>query len=262
MGICQYEIEWENREKNMAKVMSYVTKAKAQNLDIIFLPEMSLTGFSMQVDKTKDVYAGETIEKFKELCGKQEIAAGFGWVEKEGEAKARNHYTIVDKNGDVLSDYVKMHPFRYGGEAKHFEGGSSVEACKFQEHKIATAICYDLRFPELFRIMDKDCTIVVVPANWPASRKEHWNCLLQARAIENQIYVIGINCVGTMNGTYYSGNSAVFDPLGKLLAEIHDEEGMICVDIPNDVESHRSSFPVRLDQRIEILHKVGNGGCT
>ena len=262
VGICQYEIEWENREKNMAKVMSYIAEAKALKLDIIFLPEMSLTGFSMQVEKTKDEYVGETIEKFKELCREQAIAAGFGWVEKEGESKAHNHYTIVDKNGNVLSDYVKIHQFRYGGEAKYFEGGSSVEACKFQEHKIATAICYDLRFPELFRIMDKDCSIIVIPANWPASRKEHWNCLLQARAIENQVYVIGINCVGTMNGTYYSGNSAVFDPLGKLLAEIHDKEGMICVDIPNDVESYRSSFPVRIDRRIEIEHKLGNGGCT
>lgn len=262
VGICQYEIQWENKEKNMDKVMSYIAEAKAQNLDSIFLPEMSLTGFSMEVEKTKDEFASETIGKFEKLCKEQKIAVGIGWVEKVGELKAHNHYTIINKNGVVLSDYVKIHPFRYGGEAECFEGGNKVEACKLGEHKIATAICYDLRFPELFRIMDKDCTVVVVPANWPASRKEHWNCLLQARAIENQMYVIGINCTGTMNGTYYSGNSAVFDPLGKLLAEIHDKEGMICIDIPNDVESYRSSFPVRLDQRIEVLHKVENGGCT
>ena len=261
-GVCQYQIMWEQKKENFCTVVSYFEQAKKQKVEMILLPEMSLTGFSMNVKKTRDTYENETISRFQKLCQDMKISAGFGWVEQTGDRKAHNHYTIVDERGNVLSDYTKIHPFTYGKEAEYFEGGDSLVACHAGEHKIATAICYDLRFPELFRILDKDCSVVVIPANWPDARKEHWNCLLQARAIENQIYVIGINCVGTMDGTYYSGYSTVMDPLGNHLAQIIDEEGLLIVDIPNNVERYRDKFPVRKDQRIEVMHKIGSGGSV
>ncbi len=260
IALCQYEIIWEDKERNQKKIESFIEQAKQQQGDMILLPEMSLTGFSMNVEKTRDTYVNETIGRFQELCQKWHIIIGFGWVEQSGDKKARNHYTIVDKEGKIASDYVKIHPFRFGREAEYFEGGNSFMCCNVGEHKIATAICYDLRFPELFRVFDKECSIVVIPANWPAARKEHWNCLLQARAIENQIYVIGINCVGTMNGVYYSGNSACYNPLGKQIAEVHDKEALLMVEISNDVEEYREQFPVRKDQRIIVKRGLGNGG--
>lgn len=246
------QIVWEDKEKTMEKVISFLEQAKSEKSDIVFFPEMTLTGFSMEVDKTRDLYTGETKERFQKVCKESGVAAGFGWVEQETGKKARNHYTILDDKGAVLSDYVKIHPFGYGGETEYFEGGNEIRSCCFKGHKIAAAICYDLRFPELFRIMDRDCSIAVVPANWPASRRDHWNCLLQARAIENQIYVIGVNCTGNMNGVSYTGDSAVLNPNGVQLVHIYEEEKLIVVDIPNDVEEYRKKFPVLQDQKIEI----------
>lgn len=252
IAVCQLQIEWENKEKTMEKVLSFLAEAKDQEADIIFFPEMTLTGFSMEVDKTRDCYYGETIERFQKCCERVGIAAGFGWVEREDGKMAKNHYSIVNKQGTLISDYIKVHPFGYGGEGKFFTGGSEISSCKMKEHVISTAICYDLRFPELFRIMDEQSSIVVVPANWPEVRSPQWKCLLQARAIENQVYVIGVNCYGDMMNTYYSGDSAVYNPLGEKMASISNREGIICVEIENDVPQYREAFPARRDRKISI----------
>ncbi|SET23503.1 carbon-nitrogen family hydrolase [[Clostridium] polysaccharolyticum] len=252
IGIVQMQILWENKEKNKEKILLFLTQAQKEKIDLVLLPEMSLTGFSMEVCKTKDSYAGQTIEWFQKICRNRKLAIGFGWVEKNEQEKALNHYSIVDKQGNLISDYVKIHPFRYGKESEYFQGGNNIVCCNLLEHKIATVICYDLRFPELFRIQDKDCSVIIVPANWPASRSSHWKCLLQARAIENQVYIIGINCCGMMDGSYYSGDSSVFSPVGERLLQVGDKETMAWIEINNDVKEYQSKFPVRMDQRIQI----------
>ena len=252
VALCQLSIMWEDKEETMKKAVSFMNEAKREKADIVFFPEMTLTGFSMQTLKTMDRKYGETIERFQNTCKEIGIAAGFGWVEGTEREKAKNHYSIVDDGGVLLSDYVKIHPFGYGGEGKHFQGGNKIVSCRYKEHIISTAICYDLRFPELFRIMDENCSLVVIPANWPASRREHWNCLLKARAIENQVYVAGVNCAGEMDGQYYSGDSVLLNPLGEELASITGKEGMIYYDILNDVEQYRRIFPVQKDRKIEI----------
>lgn len=251
-AVCQLQIKWEEKEANMAKVISFMEEAKSNHAEAVFFPEMTLTAFSMNVEKTSDSMVHETIGRFIEVCKKMGISAGFGWVEKEDGEMAKNHYSIVNQKGILISDYVKVHPFSYGGEGNYFQGGNAVSSCQLEEHVVSTAICYDLRFPELFRIMDEDSSIIVVPANWPESRREHWKCLLQARAIENQVYIIGVNCVGNVNGTYYSGDSSIFNPLGEKLGEISEQEGLIYAEIFNDVEQFREQFPARRDRKIEI----------
>lgn len=260
VGIGQINIIWEDKIQNMKKVQSYLMEAKEKEVDIVFFPEMTLTGFSMEVERTQDVQWGDTIEQFKTVCSEIGIAAGFGWVEGSTHEKAKNHYAIVDEQGNLLSDYTKIHPFTYGGEGNCFTGGEQIVSCKYKGHKISTAICYDLRFPELFRIMDLDSSLVVIPANWPAKRREHWQCLLQARAIENQVYVVGVNCVGQMDTLYYSGDSALYSPLGEKLISLSEEEGLLIYDVPNDIQKYRDEFPVRKDQKIEIrkLHNDNN----
>lgn len=252
VGLCQLNIIWENKSKTMEKVDHYLRYAKSRKAEILFFPEMTLTGFSMKVEVTEDQKAGDTIELFQKMCRKIGIAAGFGWVEGKTGEKAKNHYSIVNERGELLLDYVKIHPFGYGGEGKYFCGGKNLAVCDYKEHRVSVAICYDLRFPELFRIMDPLASLVVIPANWPAERKEHWNCLLKARAIENQVYVAGVNCVGIMNGSYYSGNSVIYNPKGREIARLNDKEGIILGDIKNDVITYREEFPVRRDQKIEI----------
>ncbi len=113
--------------------------------------------------------------------------------------------------------------------------------------KTATLICYDLRFPEVFRLICDQVDAVIIPANWPKKRAEHWKALLKARAIENQIYVLAINCVGNIGGLEYSGDSCIINPNGDVVESISCVEGIIKYEFKNDVALYRDSFPVLND---------------
>ncbi len=245
--LAQTHIEWENKEENIA----YAKKIIKENTDsdIILFPEMSFTGFSMNTVVTKE--SGSTVELMKNVALKNNITIGFGWVKDCGD-KCENHYTIVDKDGDVLSDYAKIHPFSYSGEDNYFCGGDSIVTFEMGGISFCTFICYDLRFPELFRVVADKVHAIIIPANWPAKRSEHWKTLLRARAIENQLYIFAINCVGDMGGQYYSGDSCIITPNGDIVELISDEEGIICYDFSDDVEVYRNSFPVLKDRNPKV----------
>lgn len=249
IGAFQSSIIWEDKEKNINKLESRLLSAKDSNVDLVLLPEMSFTGFSMNTKKT-----GEdnpiTKEKIIALCKRYDIAVGFGWVRKTVDSE--NHYTVIDKNGDQISDYVKIHPFSYSEENKHFIGGEALSFFKINQITFSTVICYDLRFPELFRMASRKADIVIVPANWPQKRMEDWDCLLKARAIENQIYVIGVNCVGEIGGLDYSGHSSIIAPDGNVLCFSTDEDKLLIQRIVDDVDDYRASFPTYVDKRPDV----------
>lgn len=250
IALYQMNIEWENKEINYFHVMEAISKAAQEDIKLFLLPEMSFTGFSMNTALTKEKNA-ETIRRMAECAKKYQIAIGFGWV-KDCGVKSENHYTVIDKEGNILSDYAKIHPFSYAGESEKFKGGEKITVFAMNGMNIATFICYDLRFPEIFQIASKQADVILVPANWPETRAEHWKCLLQARAIENQVYIVGINCVGTIHGLHYSGDSCVIDPNGKILQEISEKEGILAFELKNDVQEIRDGFPVKRDRREEL----------
>ncbi len=244
VDICQTGIIWENKEENISRAEELIAQSSA---DILLFPEMSFTGFSMNTALTGE-NDKSTVRTMKALSRKYGRAVGFGWVLKDGEM-SENHYTVV--NGDaVLSDYVKIHPFSYGGENKFFKGGDRLSPFEFMGFKFLPAICYDLRFPEIFRAFEAD--IIIVPANWPGARREHWSTLLKARAIENRCYVIGINCTGNIGGIRYEGGSTLIDPDGKILASAENKEGAMTVELKNDVKKYREKFPVLRDKRRDV----------
>ena len=154
-------------------------------------------------------------------------------------------------------DYAKIHPFSYGEEHEYFQGGTTLCTGRLGEFQAGLAICYDLRFPEQFRAMVPETEIFIVPANWPAARTPHWKTLLAARAIENQCYVAGVNCCGSMDDQYYSGDSGIYAPDGSLLAPVKEtrfwdscmEETLLVYDIQNDVAKIRKAFPVLQDRK-------------
>ena len=172
-AIFQMNIAWEDKEKNLLKVERAAAEASQNGADVIFLPEMSLTGFSMNIKATAetDKY---TVLQAQSICRKYGIALGIGWTEQCG-AKAKNCYTVLDKRGIALSTYVKIHPFSYSGEDKYFVKGEKLTEYKIGDTYFSTAICYDVRFPELFQGISKNrlVTAVVVPANWPQKRESH-----------------------------------------------------------------------------------------
>ena len=248
VALAQTHILWEDKKNNFEKVISFVTEAKRQKADIIFFPEMSLTGFSMNTKVTAEGDLQETVEKIKELCKREKIAVGIGWTKQE-EEKAENHYTVVNQEGSICSDYIKIHPFSYAGEAEIFQGGNKFSYFKLGEYTWSTFICYDLRFPEVFQIASQKADVIVVPANWPKNREEHWRTLLKARAIENQCFILGINCVGMIDDIMYSGFTSIYSPEGQCIKALSDEEGIITIELNHAGLDIRRQFPVRQDRK-------------
>ena len=196
IAIAQTEICFEEPEKNLRTAESWIEQAAQEGADAIFFPEMSFTGFSMHVEKVA-AYANPIRQTMCRLAAQEHIAVGYGWTSCKPGGKGENHYTILGKSGEVLSDYVKIHPFSYGGEEQFYDSGTEIVHTVLEDFPVSTLICYDLRFPELFRAAAQTSRLIVVPANWLHQRTEHWRLLLRARAIENQVYVLGVNCVGT-----------------------------------------------------------------
>ena len=279
IALAQTNILWEDKQANLVRVEEFVV---ASDAEIVLFPEMSLTGFSMHTDVTAEnsgspdvvqfcmqtgniqtmaelPQTGWTIEQVSALAKRHHKTIGIGWVKKT-EPLCENHYSIVTPDGKIAMDYAKIHPFSYGEEHAHFRGGEKLCAGKLGEFQAGLAICYDLRFPEQFRVMVPETEFFIVPANWPEARTSHWKTLLAARAIENQCYVAGVNCCGDMDGQYYSGDSGVYAPDGSLLVPMKEirladasykEEKLLVYDIQNDVAKTRNAFPV-LQDRNEI----------
>lgn len=253
------QMQWEEKEANIQKLEKRLKEAALEKAELILLPEMSFTGFSMNTDATKEAVSesgyGQTVSQISRLACQYGVAIGFGWV-KDGGEKCENHYTVVNRYGEVLSDYAKIHPFSYSGEDEKFSGGEKMTSFQLQGIPFSGFICYDLRFPEIFQKVSGQAHVIIVAADWPARRSHHWKALLQARAIENQTYILAVNCVGMIDQLYYSGDSCVINPDGQVLASLHDEEGMIFYDLTDDTEQYRNAFPVRQDRRPELYYRL------
>lgn len=252
IAICQFEILFEQKEENIKNAEQFVKEAAHKGAKLVLFPEMSFTGFSMNVQITgeKAAEAFVTCALVKKWAIQYGIGIGFGWVELA--QKARNHYTVFDDKGKLLADYVKIHPFRYSGEHELFQAGDRVVTFTYQGICFGVSICYDLRFPEIYQEMSKTAHVILVAANWPEARSQHWRTLLFARAIENQCYMIGINCFGRQQKQYYSGNSCVVTPQGEAEFAIDDRQEMYIYELTDDVEELRADFPMKEDRRCKL----------
>lgn len=171
----------------------------------------------------------------------------------DGEEKlVTNRFTLLDKEGTVVGEYKKMHPFTYGGESDCYAKGNEIVTVPFLGRKIALFICYDLRFPEIFQIAAREADVLLVIANWPQIRREHWQTLLRARAIETQSYVVGVNCVGMHDGCAYSGDSMAVDSIGNILGMLSGREGLLVCDLDDRAWSLRHKFSTRADRREDL----------
>lgn len=249
VALTQMDIQWENKEENAKTCRKLVKEAASQNSDIILFPETTLTGFSNHVTKIADKN-NETIDFFSELAKEYNLAIGFGYVSMPDE-KGRNHFAVVDSDGSIRMDYIKIHPFCLGGEAEFYEGGDQFGCFELPgEWQCAGFVCYDLRFPESFqKLPDRD--VIFLIANWPKSRIEQWYALLRARAIEMQCFVVGVNRIGEGNGLIYPKSSVVYNYKGQevSLVDTKDTENLY-VDIKwNGRRAYRDAFPVRNDRR-------------
>lgn len=250
IALAQTGIVWEDKSSNFRIAERIMQEQSDRGIEAVFFPEMSFTGFSMNTAVTGETDLS-TVKKLSSLAKANNINIGFGWVENT-EDKSKNRYSIVDRSGVEISSYAKIHPFSYSGEDKYFTGGDEISVFSIEEIPFSTFICYDLRFPELFRSVADKAHAIIIPACWPAKRSEHWKALLKARAIENQVYIFAVNCVGDIGGQYYSGDSCVINPNGDIIEMLSDKEGVITYDFEDDVGKYRKQFPVLNDRRKEL----------
>lgn len=249
---------WENKSDNFQACRSFVQRAKAQGVELVIFPEMTLTAYSMNtVDTAEDLATSPTGELFKKLAQELQIAIVFGVVFWDGD-KATNNALIVDSAGTIKGRYSKIHPFSFAGEDKVFNGGNEISYAHLGQMTIGLTICYDLRFPEIYSALGKHCDLIVNIANWPARRVDHWNALLKARAIENQIFVAGVNRTGVDGkGLEYSKSSQVINPNGELLVHVFSEEQLDVYDIDQSfISQFRQSFSTTQDRKPALYKSI------
>jgi predicted amidohydrolase len=259
LGLAQIDMTWEDKEKSKSKVLAFLNIAKKNKVDLILFPEMTLTGFSMNVEQIGETSSpiSSTVAWFLSTAKVYNLHIGFGHVEIDPiTGKGLNKFTVVSPQNQIISSYSKIHPFSFGLESQHYTSGNTLVDFCLRDFVISTFICYDLRFPEIFQAASKKSSLITVSANWPKSREEHWITLLKARAIENQCYIAGINRVGTGDTIEYSGNSMIIDPYGNLLCCNEGEETLVIGDIDiNKVSDIRTNFKLKSDRR-ENLYKT------
>ncbi len=258
VALVQWDIAWEKKQKNFDAVERLIAGAAEREPDLVVLPEMFATGFTMRSEDHVESPAGETHRFLNEMSRKYRIYVIGGLIER-GIEKPRNTVIAFNPEGDLLGKYQKIHPFSFQGESKYYEPGDRVAIFEMGGFKTAIFICYDLRFPEVFRhAVYQGASLFVVPANWPASRSHHWQTLLVARAIENQAYVIGANRIGKAHEELaYPGQSMVISPWGKVVAEAPDREGVTFATIDYaEVEKVRKEYPFLSDVRRDLYARL------
>lgn len=244
----QYDIAWEDKAANCATV-ARLLRAAAQPGDLAVLPEMFATGFSMNVAGIDEGTDRPTERFLAELAAELKITLVGGVVHADPDGRGKNQAVVYSPAGQLVTRYSKIHPFTFGQEADHYTGGDSISSFALDGVTIAPFVCYDLRFPEIFRhATARGSQVLLVIANWPAARQAHWLTLLQARAIENQSYVVGVNRIGSDPNVSYAGRSIIIDPRGEILADAGDRETVIRAPFdPAALQAYRQQFPALRD---------------
>ena len=248
--LVQSALSWHKVEENLAQFASLFSSIDSET-DVIVLPEMFTTGFTMESGKVAEQMQGRTHTWMQEQALKKNaVICGSAVIEDEG--KYYNRFLWVEPEGQT-SYYDKRHLFRMADENRFYTGGTELITINYKGWKLRPLICYDLRFPVWARnsVIDDEFgyDVLLYVANWPQARIAVWTTLLQARALENFAYCLGVNRVGDdEKGINYNGQSMVFDPKGNLLGTLDDTKGTQTVTLKYDeLAAFRKRFPVFLD---------------
>jgi len=250
VAIIQSDIAWEDPATNFERLAPQIGAAAGAGARLIALPEMFACGFSMNAQTIAEPDDGPTASFLRHQARQHAIwVAGTHPLVGPQSSRPHNSLLIAGPAGQSHR-YSKIHPFTFAGEDEHYEAGTKFVTVDVEGLRVTLFICYDLRFANEFWATAHDTDVFLVPANWPDKRRQHWRTLLRARAIENQAYVIGINRVGSESGLNYSGDSAIIDPWGAVLAEGSKAEALLIADVdPQVVTDARSKFPLFGDRR-------------
>ncbi len=256
--LIQTGLHWEDRQANLKMLENKIAGIK-EHKEIVILPEMFSTGFSMNVAALAETMDGTTVQWMKEMAAKYKIIlTGSTIIEENGQYLNRLIWMLP--NGQ-LGFYDKRHLFAYAGEDEHYTSGTKRFIASVKGWKINLQICYDLRFPVWARQQLQDdgqpeYDLVIYVANWPERRNHAWKSLLIARAIENQSYVVGVNRVGNDgNNIYHSGDSMIISPMGEIIYHKEHEEDIFTFTLQKEeLNEVRNKLPFLHDADLFLIH--------
>jgi predicted amidohydrolase len=256
-GVVQFDVKLGNVEANLAKVGQAVRALAAAGANVVLLPEMWSCGFDYDRMGQHAVQTPYILCDMGSLARECHVAIAGSLPQADGQG-VKNTLYLVDEKGDIQSDYAKIHLFSPGGEHDHFAAGDRPMVCDTEFGRSGFMICYDLRFPELCRALALDgAMVVMISAQWPLSRLAHWETLVKARAIENQVFVLAANRCGKDEQKEYAGHSMIVSPWGECLAQGEFSETNLFAEFAlSDVTKVREAIPCFADRRPGVY---GNG---
>jgi predicted amidohydrolase len=248
IALLQLSMVWEDPKKNHERAAKLLQQAAQAGARLAILPEMFATGFSMKPERIVQEEGGITEQWLKAMARGLDLHVLAGVAESCGPLP-ENRALLVSPEGEIVR-YAKLHPFSFAKEHEHYGAGTRVVTCEVEGVRVTPFVCYDLRFPEPFRLAADETDLYAVIANWPERRRAHWQTLLRARAIENLAYVAGVNRVGDGDSLHYAGDSALLSPWGETLVGAAEEETVLIGEVdPARVADARAKFPVLRDRR-------------
>jgi predicted amidohydrolase len=246
----QHDIVWEQPAENFARLAPMIKGAVAEGARLVVLTEMYATGFSMKTDRIAEPVDGPSARFLADQAREHGVWVCATVPERPDECGLPFNQLVLAAPDGATHRYAKIHPFTYGNEHRHYGAGARFLTVDIDGTRCSFFVCYDLRFADEFWTLAETTDCYVLPANWPAARREHWMTLLRARAIENQAYVVGVNRVGQGGRLDYSGDSMIVDPFGEVVAQAGNVETVITADVdPKRVQTVRSEYPFLQDRR-------------
>jgi len=259
--VCSAQISsiWENPEKTLSKAEQFIRHAARSGADICCFPEQFATGWDPESVLNVQQPDGPIVNTLRTFAADSNIAI-LGSFREASPQGPRNTAITIGNDGTVISQYSKLHLFSHARENEFFRPGTVLGTFSLGPFSCGIAICYDLRFPELFRIYArKGAGVIFVPAAWPENRIRHWELFIRARAAENQVYVVGVNTTGTTPVDKYAGASMTADPQGNIIGRAGESEQLIFSDLDLlTLEDTRRLFPVATDRKDELYKTLSN----
>ena len=250
IAALQSDVVWEDPEANFERLRPWIAAASSAGARLIVLPEMYACGFSMAAERIAEPVGGPSTRFLVDEAARYGLWLAGSLPERpEGAERPYNTLVLAGPGGEVHR-YRKIHPFSHAGENEHYLAGDAFTSVVIEGLRFTLFICYDLRFADEFWATAAESDAYLVVANWPEKRRWHWTALLEARAIENQAYVIGVNRVGEGGGLRYRGDSRILDPMGQVLAAASEQETLLIADLDAaKVRQTRQKLPFLLDRR-------------
>ena len=235
VALGEYDTGWEDATASLARASALVANAAVAGARLVVLPETATTGFTMDTSHATRIDGGDA-SRLASLAARDGVWVVAGVAARDAEG-AFNAAIVANPKGEIVAVYRKQRLFTFGGEHEHYVPGDRPVVVDIEGVRVAPFICYDLRFPELFREVAADVDAFVLVANWPSARRAHWDVLTRARAIENQAYVVAVNRTGRGGSLEFDGGSAAYDPWGEPL------RGPVVSIDPERVREVRDRYP-------------------